>query len=150
MKHIPFVILISMFLQTGCKSSKPEGTAPSREPVAKEAASPPPVTVTNDDGTPVVDEIYRVIVSFISIGEGTDSRAREQLDAFITDWKGRKQMELEIVEIPWGREGEVDFCFPLKELSPEEQAIFVEEIKTVFLENNLIQIAENQKGRFSK
>jgi hypothetical protein len=47
--------------------------------------------------------------------------------------------------VPWGREGEVDFCFRLSELSSEDQASFINEMKKAMEGRKLIQFAENQE-----
>jgi len=152
MKTMLTAIIISLFLTLGCNSSKQSTAPPAQSEAAQTVSDSPVAPQTNDDGSTTSQEgvVYRVIVSFISIGEGSDYKSYENLKAILTNWHERVKTEIEVVEIPWGREGEVDVCLTLKELTPEEQASFVDEIKTTFQGNNLVQISENQKGRLQK
>ena len=43
----------------------------------------------------------------------------------------------------WGREGEVDYCFKLAELSKEEQATFIAAIKSELKDSERVSIKEN-------
>jgi hypothetical protein len=45
---------------------------------------------------------------------------------------------------PWGREGEVDYCFQLSELNNSDQQSFINEIKSSIGTSKLVQVAENQ------
>lgn len=84
-------------------------------------------------------EKYRVIISFISKGAGTDGEKRQAIMSYIE--KHPKKPENSIVH--WGREGETDFCLNLKELSKTEQTEFVNEIKKLAGGSDLIFISEN-------
>jgi hypothetical protein len=55
---------------------------------------------------------------------------------------------LKFNKVGWGREGEVDYCFTLKELNPDKQAQFIDDLKAAFKGNELIQILENHPYRF--
>lgn len=84
-------------------------------------------------------EKYRVIISFISKGAGTDAEKREAIMSYIE--KHPKKPENSIVH--WGREGETDFCLNLKELTKNEQTDFVNEIKKLANGSDRIFISEN-------
>jgi hypothetical protein len=90
---------------------------------------------------------YRLIVSFISIGEGTDPEARKIMDQIVQSWETKAGKKLEMETFPWGREGEVDFCFHLKELNAPDQAAFARDLRAAFNNRPLIQIAEYQDSR---
>ncbi|MBK8413304.1 MAG: hypothetical protein IPL22_01545 [Bacteroidetes bacterium] len=96
------------------------------------------------DQNKVNGNFYRLIVSFISIGEGTDRQGRETLDAVLADWKTKKGKEITFESVAWGREGENDFCFRINNLSEKEQQIFVSDMKAAFKGRSLVQITENQ------
>lgn len=134
-------VLISLFLTSSCKTSKP-ATADST-PVKAPVTAPP-------DMKPSADSTCRLIISFISIGEGTDPKAKETLDSSVKNWEERFNTKFQIESIPWGREGEVDFCFNLDAIQESEREIFVDEIKSVFEGNKLVQISENQRSRYKK
>jgi hypothetical protein len=87
----------------------------------------------------------KLIVSFISIGQGKDVKAKEKLDEFLKEYP-----KVKYTEAWWGREGEVDYCFTLTELNKKEQEDFVAKVKQLVGNNQLVQIMENKpcrKGR---
>ncbi len=141
-----------------CKSPKETATAPEATPrVVQPIAESSPNSGTNTinsttmneevvmaDGEKQAQNNYRFIVTFISIGEGTDRKGRETLDGVLASWEKKKGAPIAFESMPWGREGEVDFCFNLKELSAKEQELFVADMKTAFNGRSLIQMAENQ------
>jgi hypothetical protein len=94
---------------------------------------------TKKDMPPTMNSNSRLLVSFISIGQGADQQAREKFDKFL-----KEQTVLVNYEgINWGREGEMDYCFTLGELSPAQQAEFVKKVKALIGENKLVLISEN-------
>lgn len=108
----------------GCKTKKQTGSSTSE-------------TATTSSNTQV--EKYRVIISFISKGTGTDGEKRQAIMSYIE--KHPKKPTNSIVH--WGREGETDFCLNLTELSKSEQTEFVSEIKKLAAGSDLIFISEN-------
>lgn len=94
--------------------------------------------------------MFRLIVSFISIGEGIDPNAKIKLDKVVTPWTERKGKAIQAEQYPWGREGEVDFCYRLTELTAEEQQLFVSQVIEVFKGNSLVYVSENQPCRHKR
>ncbi len=128
-----FAIVIIVAMAGSCKSSK-NTTADSK-------ADGKPATLT-ESKTPLPENNYRVIVSFISIGGGTDSEAYAKLKDYISR-KDEVGVAISKEEIRWGREGEVDVCFKLKEMDSSDADAFVNGLKKTFEGNNLVQITEN-------
>lgn len=93
-------------------------------------------------------ESFRLMVTFISIGAGTDPDAKVLLDNYIADYKTRTGKQPNYIMIPWGREGEVDCCFKLDELSSTEQADFINGLRNSMKSRELIQVNENARNRF--
>ena len=91
---------------------------------------------------------FRLVVSFISFGAGTDPESKAILEAYVYDYKLKNNKVVSYYMIPWGREGEVDCCFPLDELNASEQNNFIEGLKKAIEGKELIQINENMKSRF--
>jgi hypothetical protein len=93
--------------------------------------------------------VYRLSVSFISIGEGIDYKAKEKYDAFIKEFARRNKVkEPQHETVNWGREGETDYCFTLRELPDAGmQAAFVKESKALVSGNELVLFKENTKCR---
>ena len=92
-------------------------------------------------------EKYRLIISFISKGAGTDGEKRQA----ILDYIEKHPKKPSYKTIHWGREGETDYCLNLKELSISSQETFIAEIKKIAASSDLIFISENaecpHKGR---
>lgn len=86
---------------------------------------------------------YRLVISFVSICCGTNREAHDKLDAFISRYEKKKKKKLTMEKLRWGKEGEFDYCFQLKELSKSEREKFIAEIKTLLKGEELIEIKEN-------
>lgn len=84
-------------------------------------------------------QTYRLIVSFISKGAGSDPAKRQ---AFL-NYVNQHPKKPNYVSVPWGREGETDYCFTLKKLSKREQKAFIHHIKKMIGHSDLIQLMEN-------
>lgn len=156
MRSILIPLAIAGVTAMSCKS--PEATASTETKSKPESAT---VTQPTTTGAPASteaaheevmmtdqdkqsDNIYRLIVSFISIGEGTDRNGKAKLDAVLESWKQKTGKLITYEPISWGREGETDFCFKINELSAQEQELFAADMKKAFDGNQLIQITENQ------
>ncbi len=94
-----------------------------------------------------ISKNYRFIVSFISKGEGIDSKAINSLRSYVGDFEKRNNLTLKIEIISRGREGEKDFCFRLVELTPDRQKKFISEVKTLLKESDLTILTENLEGK---
>jgi len=99
-------------------------------------------TITNsvDADAP---KTYRLIVSFISIGTGVDAVAYANLEKFIQGHPKKPSFEKK----RWGREGEEDFMFTLKEFKAADQAKFISDLKATIGKSDRVQYKENEKSR---
>jgi hypothetical protein len=84
-------------------------------------------------------ENYRVVISFASRGSGIDYTTQ----ASFLKWVGEFTPHVNYEETHWGREGEVDYCLKLSELSTTDQERFVKEARTQLGNKDLIFIKEN-------
>lgn len=84
----------------------------------------------------------RLVVSFISIGAGTDAKAYIKFGKYLSDYEYYNKVNLSVDTIYWGREGEVDFAFGLKEITPSQQEGFIRNMKTCLKESTLIRYKE--------
>lgn len=134
------VLLVSIILWTACGTTQ-NGISDDMKEVA-------PRDPAKERSETVEDEMqaikYRLIVSFISIGEGPDFNAKQSLDKIISDWENRIGGKIEAEQYPWGREGELDICYQLKDLNVDQQIAFITQIKDVVGASKLVQISENQ------
>lgn len=93
---------------------------------------------------------YRLIVSFISIGTGIDATAKSSLDELIKRTQKEIGKSVENTSTSWGREGEVDYCITLKELSKDQQAKFVSDTKKILSGNSRVFITENAECKHKR
>lgn len=156
MRTIKIIGFISLALAvSACKSSKDSGESTTNSETETMEATP------SNTGKPLVSmeiwtreqaqagpDTFRLVVSFISFGAGTDPESKAILESYIYDYKLKNNKVVTYYMIPWGREGEVDCCFPLDELNASEQNNFIEGLKKVIAGKELIQINENMKSRF--
>ncbi len=78
----------------------------------------------------------RVVVSFVSHGEGIDMKAKERLENWL------KEQNVEYEDKNWGREGETNICIALKGKTNRQQDIFVRDLRTFIGENELVVVEE--------
>ena len=86
---------------------------------------------------------YRLIVSFISIGTGVDGDAYSKLEKFVQGHPKKPSYEKK----RWGREGEEDFMFTLKEFKAADQAKFISDLKAAVGKSDRVLFKENEKSR---
>ncbi|HXB41373.1 MAG TPA: hypothetical protein VNZ49_12580 [Bacteroidia bacterium] len=105
------------------------------------------VLASSTTTTETVSMKYRLVVSFISKGAGTDYKTADKVKEFIESHPKKPAFEVKT----WGREGEKDYVLLLKELTSDEQKVFVEEIKKLVSSSDLVFVKENEtyvkKGR---
>lgn len=95
------------------------------------------------ENTLIPDSIYRFRVSFISIGSGTDKKAIQQFTQSIEQYNSKKNAHLLPEITHWGREGEIDYCLKLTELTKQEQDKFIAATKELLATSKLIRYYEN-------
>ena len=96
----------------------------------------PAQTQTNSDS-------YRLIVSFMSKCCGIDQQAKERLDIWLSAYEKKKKVKLDRKETHWGKEGEIDYCLKLTELSVEDQKSFVYVVSSLLSKVKLVSLQEN-------
>ena len=127
------IIPLIISLTVTCKNSK-NSTKAGDTPVLKSE------TLTNDSAA-------RFIVSFYSIGSGVEGDQIEKLLNFIDEYGKSKNKDIGYDRTFSGREGEVDYCFKLKELNAGEQKDFIVKAKSTLKSGKWITYFENQRCR---
>ena len=133
MKTIIHLTICSLLFvtATACKNKK-NATAASK--TANQAAA-------STSSTPPAEDSYRLVVEFFSIGQGIDQKTQTDFEKLLSS--NTKKIAYEPTH--WGREGEVDYCLKLSELSTGEQAEFVKKTKEMLSTSKLVHISENAK-----
>jgi hypothetical protein len=85
------------------------------------------------------EENYPLVLSFYSIGTGVDGNHLRKFNDFLESY----QPKLNPIVTPWGREGEVDFCFTLSELSTKQRSQFIKQVREQLKDCKLVHINEN-------
>jgi hypothetical protein len=120
-----FLIAISLTVLMSCHSTKK-------------------ITENNTTNSTQTNEgIYRFNVSFISIGSGTDGKARQQFLDFIKEYETKYSVKIVYEVANWGREGETDYCLKLSELKTDAQNKFIADSKELLKNSKLVRYAEN-------
>lgn len=86
-------------------------------------------------------------VVFFSIGEGTDSEARNNFEKFVDEFQKEHNFIFNMKKIPWGREGEVDYCFVFDNVTGELKNKFVTKVKEMLSTNKLVHLFKNKECR---
>lgn len=96
-------------------------------------------TATNEEG------FYDMIVSFASKGAGINRDVRQKLDDLIVSFNQNNSTTINYEKYGWGREGEVDYLFTLKNLSTKQQKELKAKVKEVVGNAEMIFISYNSK-----
>lgn len=91
------------------------------------------------------DTNYRLVVSFISTGQGTDRQATGSFKQFLAPYDSSGQVIVD--KVAWGREGEIDYCIRTMKMNGEEEKEFVTRARAVLAASTLVHVDENAPCR---
>lgn len=151
MKSISYILVFSLFVLSGfnaCKSQEKSTT--TTENVEKKVATKGGETISTDPQPDKKPAPCRLLVTFISIGEGPDFQAKDKLDNFISQWEIDTQKGVDYEIRGWGREGEADYCFMLNELGADEQQRFIDGATAAVEGSELVKIGENKASYYEQ
>lgn len=96
---------------------------------------------SNSEGDNKADkgEQYGLVISFYSPGNGINRKAKTDYDAFLEGFKGKVDVE----QVRWGREGEIDYCLKLSNLSAAEKKDFIARSRQLLEKADRVNITEN-------
>ncbi|NVO03178.1 MAG: hypothetical protein HXX09_10815 [Bacteroidetes bacterium] len=127
-KNILFIVLAIALFGISCKTTKKTNTNNSN------------ITTEN----PKLDEnTYRFVVSFISIGEGIDTKLNEDFTKLMADTEGKTKKKMNAENYSRGREGEIQYCLKLNDYTTKEKDTFLKEIKSLIGDSKLVILTEN-------
>lgn len=92
------------------------------------------------------DNKYRLVVSFFSPGNGIDHKMKQRYAEFV----GTEYPQIVYEKTRWGKEGEIDFCFQLRELTENKKDQFVGASKELLSNSSRVHIHENTSCRTEK
>lgn len=133
-------------LASSFQSCKPKKNAPavSEKTEVRQSSSPSnpqelqmerPTELSNTNEKPAesnkisaADTIRMYWVSFYSIGGGIDINKAESFNALMQELEADGTVKVE--RVPWGREGELDFCINFLKLSSERKQEIIQQIQS--------------------
>ena len=134
MKKIAFIILAASISIASCKNSSKAMGSDKIEPTKSKK------------GKHVQDLTYDVIISFISKGEGIDYKLKTKIDEAISTFNTKHKLKVKPNGSNWGREGETDYNFILKNLSTSQKKEFISSMEETVGSSDMANITFNQKS----
>ena len=129
-KFATVTILLTVILSTfSCKS-----TSKSNEKESK-------TTQTDSKET-----IYDMNISFISKASGIDTALKIKVDNAIETFNKTNKTSIKPEIVHWGREGETDYDFTLKNLSTVQKKAFTSSIEETIGSSDMAHITFNKKS----
>jgi len=145
------ILILLAFHLNGCKSKQVTPVEPKSEEVSAPEDTPgeirvvtaPPMKEVKIPKLAADTTVCSMLVSFYSRGAGTDFNTVTAFDRYVTDYgvTGKKSPRVE--RIPWGREGEIDYCIRWHELNSSEIKAFEEGAKQIVEKSELVHISYN-------
>lgn len=135
-----------------CKHKGEQKTSVPEDSNTAEVAKPAETQVTEE--SPPRDmaqpDTFRVVISMISIGEGTDPEGPAKVDRVLKQWEAKYGRSVDYTVQPWGREGEADYNFMLRGMTKEQQEEFITLLQSGLKDERLILVTENKANRFRR
>lgn len=88
-----------------------------------------------------------LVVSFYSIGMGVNHQAVNIMNHIIEEYKNTKNVDIPVNKIPWGREGEIDYCIDIQSIGEKDQKEFINKVHSLLDSQNWVRIKENAQCR---
>ena len=87
---------------------------------------------------------YDMVISFISKGAGIDNQLKEKVDNFIITFNKENNTNIAPIKKGWGREGEIDYNFTLKNLSTSQKKKFISSIEELSSGSDMVHLTFNK------
>ncbi|MCC7331154.1 MAG: hypothetical protein IT232_00990 [Flavobacteriales bacterium] len=126
------VIILSAISMIACKSSS-NATNTKNFTSGTESTNPE-------------DVVFDVIVKFISKGEGIARDLKTTFEEAVAKFNKQNHTNIEADVRHWGREGETDLNYNLKNLSTKQKSAFISMVKETVGHTDMVQIKFNEKG----
>lgn len=134
--------LIVALIMISCKNNNPSSTVKKNEKVADSITE----NIKVEDsliGNKIDTNNCRFVISFYSIGQGSEYLISNAFEDSIGSYSLKFGKNIDYKKTAWGREGEIDFCLKLNELSPEEQKEFISMTRSQLKIAKWVNIFEN-------
>jgi len=145
---ILFTIIILASTLSSCKTRSEADKASKEAIVVTEEPDTPvePVEPVNPAELTVSDSIdCRLMVNFISTGGGINGKARLELERYQMKFADAENLPVQPRRIPKGREGEIEYCYPMYGYDEAQTTRFIEGLREVMKDQPLVIISEHRK-----
>lgn len=85
------------------------------------------------------------MVNFISTGGGINGQARLELERYQMRFADEEKLPVQPRRLPRGREGEVEYCYPMYGYDEAQRARFIQGLRDLMKDQPLVIINENRK-----
>lgn len=102
---------------------------------------------TDEPSESASTNISDVLISFISVGQGINSVALQQLEGFVNEFEKENSVKITFNKIAYGREGETDYCFDLSALKSDIKKVFISKSKALLNKSENVKYRENNSCR---
>ncbi|MBE7443514.1 MAG: hypothetical protein KF732_07145 [Flavobacteriales bacterium] len=101
---------------------------------------------TTQETTNPDEQVFDLIVQFISKGEGTARELGVKFDEAVAKFNKDNHTNIEADKRHWGREGEYDLNFDLKNLSTKQKNSFISLVKETVGHTDMVHLKYNEKA----
>ena len=145
MKIAGYVFTIYFLIAAGCShKTTPLSAETKADTLQIEDSTERTKNISSDSST------YRFIVGFYSIGSGTETEQISKFKTFAGEYAQKIGKKISIEKFPWGREGEVDYCMHLENLSQDEQSDFISKTKDILKTAQWVHFFQNAECRHAR
>lgn len=130
------IIILSAVSLIACKNGQKSTTT-----VKSETSTEKTVETSNPQ-----DVVFDVIVQFISKGEGIAHALKTKFEDAVAKFNKDNHTNIEADVRHWGREGETDLNYNLKNLSTKQKSAFLSLVKETVGDTDMINVKYNEKG----
>ncbi len=130
--------------QNVSKTSAPESSPAITKPEETTGLTQNSGALAQEPNLDLKENLYRLKVNFYSIGSGTENEMMLQLEDFVGTFSAEKKLNVDYEKSGWGKEGETDYCFRLKELDDSQQKEFIIKTKDLLKGAKWVHVYENE------
>lgn len=116
---------------------------PEKSSTPQKATESQKVEESPKESSPKGEKPSTLLISFYSIGGGIDVKNAQSFDNFISEYKTQSGKSVAYERVPWGREGELDYCVSFTDYKPEETEQFIEASKAKIQDCKMVHFKIN-------
>ena len=140
----PVIFALVTLIMISCKNNNPSSAAKQNEKTADSIVENVNIKSVDSAKENVIDtNNNRLVIMFYSIGQGSEYVLSNAFEDSIGSYSLKFGKNIDYKKTLWGREGEIDFCLKLNELTTSEQAEFIALTRAQLKSAKWVNIFEN-------